>query len=104
MPAWEWKVGMYGLQQPFLIKYPDGTIFDLTGYTVNLYVWSGAVLAFTLAGVLHADPTTGLCYFTPTVAEFLTKGQFRFSIEMTKAGVVVPTKHEIVDVTAKRPV
>lgn len=103
MPAWDWKVDMYGLQQPFTFKTPDGTVFDLTGYTVTLYVWSPAgVNLFSLLGVLHADPTTGICYFTPIITDFDTVGKFRFGFELTQAGVLVRAKHEIVEVTDKR--
>ena len=93
---------MYGLQQPFTIKTPDGTAFDLTGYTVTLYVFSAALL-FSLVGILDADPTTGICYFTPIITDFATAGKYRFEVECTKAGAVVKTKNYIVENTDTRP-
>ena len=102
MPQWEWKKGMYGIAQPFLIRTPDGDPFDLTGYTVTLYVWD-VVLSFSNVGVLDIDPTTGLCYFTPIAADFDTVGTFRFEVEMTDVGKVVKTKNYIVEVTDTRP-
>ena len=102
MPTWDWKVDMYGLQQPFTIKTPDGVVFDLTGYTVTLYVWQGAVNLFSLVGILDGDPTTGKCYFTPIITDFDTVGKYRFEIECTKVGALVRTKHYIVEVTDKR--
>ena len=102
MPKWDWKKDMYGLQQPFTIKTPDGDLFDLTGYTVTLYVWSGTTALFDSVGVLAGDPTTGICYFTTGAGDFDTAGRYRFEIEITKAGVVVKTKDYIVEVTEDR--
>jgi len=102
MPQWDWKKSMYGLQQPFTIKTPDGVVFDLTGYTVTLYLWDEAGAEFSLVGVLDGDPTSGICYFTPTVTEFTVAGKFRFEVELTKAGAVVKTKDYIVQVTEDR--
>jgi len=103
MPKWNWKEDMYGLRQPFTIKTPDGNVVDLTGYTVTLYVWLGAALEFSLAGSLHGDPTTGICYFTPTVGQFDNADKFRFEVELTKAGAVVKTKNYVVECTGTRP-
>jgi len=102
MPQWDWKKGMYGIAQPFTIKTPDGTVFDLTGYAVTLYLWDTAGAEFNIIGVLDADPTTGICYFTPTVAEFTVAGKFRFEVELTKVGVIGKTKDYIVEVTEDR--
>lgn len=104
MAKWAWKKGMYGLQQPFTIKYPKtGVVFDLTGYTVTLYVWSAAILLFSLVGILDGDPTTGKCYFTPIVTDFATAGKYRFEVECTKVAAVVKTKDYIVENTDTRP-
>ena len=98
-----WKKGMYGLQQPFTIKTPDGIAVDLTGYTVTLYVWKGTTLLFSLIGVLDADPTTGTCYLTPILGNFNAVEKYRFEVEATKVGVVVKTKDYIVECTGTRP-
>ena len=103
MPAWEWKKDMYGLQQPFTIYYPGGvTVFDLTGFAVTLYVWSGTTALFNLVGILDADPTTGICYFTPIITDFDTAGKYRFEIEITQAGELIKTKDYIVECTEDR--
>jgi len=102
MAKWDWKVDMYGLQQPFTIKTPDGVVVDLTGLTVTLYVWLGEVNLFSLVGVLDGDPTTGKCYFTPIITDFDTVGKYRFEIELTKLNTLIRTKHEIVECTDKR--
>ena len=93
---------MYGVQQPFTIYTPDGVVFDLTGYTATMYVWDQAGAEFNLLGILDGDPTTGICYFTPTIAEFTVAGKFRFEIELTKAGTVAKTKDYLVRVTEDR--
>jgi len=103
MPKWNWKEDMYGLQQPFTIKTPDGVVVDLTGFTVTLYVWKEDILEFSNVGVLDGDPTTGKCYFTLIATDFDTPGKFRFEVELTKAGAVVKTKNYIVECTDSRP-
>jgi len=102
MPMWDWKKGMYGLQQPFTVRTPNGVVFDLTGYTVTVFVWDAAGAEFNIVGVLDADPSTGICYFTPPITSFTVAGKFRFEIEITKAGAVVKTKDYIVEVTEGR--
>ena len=102
MAKWNWKKGMFGLQQPFTIKKPDGVVVDLTGFTVTLYVWSGATPLFNSVGVLDADPTTGICYFTMIAADFATAGKYRFEVECTKALVLIKTKNYIVENTEDR--
>ena len=105
MPTWDWKEGMYGLEQPFTIKTPDGVPYDLTGHVVTLYVFKEGVQLFALVGILDGDPTTGKCYFTPINTNFpaASKGTYRFEIECTKAGVVVKSKNYAVEVTDTRP-
>ena len=104
MAKWEWKEDMYGLQQPFTIYYHGGkTVVDLTGLTPTLYVWDDAGLEFSLVGILDGDPTTGICYFTPIVTDFVVAGKYRFEIELTAGGKVIKTKDYIVECTDSRP-
>ena len=102
MAKWDWKKGMYGVTQKFTLKDPSGAPIDLTGMAVTLYVWLGTVAQFNLAGVVDATPTTGICYFTPTAAEFTVAGKFRFEIEYTQAFVIGKTKDYIVENTEDR--
>lgn len=105
MPQWEWKELMYGLQQPFRIRTPDGSNFDLTGLAVTLYVWDAGGLLFSIGGIIDAIPTTGLCYFVPAVGNFGAgdKGTYRFEVEMTAVGQIIKTKDYVVEVTGTRP-
>jgi hypothetical protein len=93
----------YGFSQPFRIKKKDKTLFDLTGYTATLYIWSGATLKDSIVGTLDADPTTGKCYFTINSDTFDTAGTYSFHIKLTKTGVRISTYTYEVEVQATNP-
>ena len=86
MSTWEIVEDDFGYTQTFLVTYKDGTIFDLTGYTVSLEIWSGVgagrVIMDTLSGTLDPTPTTGRVSFTVTAASTAVSGEYSFHIKM----------------------
>ena len=92
MADWEVKKGNYGWQQQFTVKEKDGSVKDLTGYTVTLKVWSNSTLKFSGECTLDADPTSGKCYYPVQNIDFNTAGSFLGELELTKAGEKLDTK------------
>jgi len=97
------KKGDYGFSQPFVIKKNDGTLFDLTTYTVTLVIWNGSGIKDTIIGSLDANPATGKCSFTIGAVTFNTVGTYNFHIKITKAGTQVSTFTYEVEVESTNP-
>ena len=96
MSKWEVKEDDFGYWQWFQIYYSDGTtVFDLTGYTAVLQVWSGTgssrVIKASMNGTLDAAPSTGRVRFTAIAADFNTAGEYSFHVKLTTAGSEVKT-------------
>lgn len=94
MADWEVTVGEYGYAKQFNVVDSAGAAFNLTGYTVTLKVWSDSTSLFTGTCDLDADPTTGICYYTPISTDFSATGKYYWRLELTKAGVerAIPTE------------
>ena len=105
MADWEVKKGNYGWQQQFTIKEKDGSVKDLTGYTVTLKVWKQNATSNKFSGTctLDADPTTGICYYEVQEMDFDTLGSYLGELELTKTGEKIDAKTFTVRVKKTAP-
>ena len=84
------KKGDKGYALSFPIQNSDGTVKDLTDYTVNFKVWSQlhpGVLLINRACTV-TNPSDGLCYYMILAGDFNLSGIFIFELELAKSGVV----------------
>ena len=82
------KVNNFGVTFTFTIKNADGTLRDLSGLTLTLYVWTAEVTPTMLfSGTCTADPVlTGVCYYLVTPTDFTAIGVYNAEIELTDSG------------------
>lgn len=89
----EIKKGNYGIDLEFEVKNPDGTPFDLTGYTVTLKVWKPGKATLSLSATCEIiDAANGKCRYTVKEGDFQEVGDFYAELELTKAGVCIDTE------------
>lgn len=72
-----------GSTQPSLsltVTNTDGTVFDLTGYTVQLNVGLASVLT---KNATLTDPTNGVCVFTWSSTDLTVAGQYDAQLVLT---------------------
>jgi len=86
------KKGDYGFVIPARIIKADSTVFNLTGYTVKLKVWTAGspTPTWTLDGTV-TDAAAGKVEFTVENTHFTETGSFIGEIELTQAGHVEST-------------
>ena len=75
------KVGEVGVVYTFQIFHEDGTLFDLTGYTVTLLVGTEGARAVTIV-----TAASGICSY-PTVASDTSKakGGLKWRLHLAKS-------------------
>ncbi len=83
------KSGDFGYYQQLTITQ-NGTVKNLTGYTLRLLVWAefypGTIL-WALTGAIVGLPANGIADFLVTAGAFATVGVYYAEVELTKAGV-----------------
>jgi hypothetical protein len=79
------KRGNFGMTLTFTIKNADGTLRDLSGQTITLYVWTAEVTpTLSFSGACTSPlPTTGVCYYLVTSTDFSKTGVLNAEIELT---------------------
>lgn len=92
----------YGFKLPFTIQDSDGTVVDLSTYTMTLKVWKPGVpdtliVTGTCSTEDAASASAGKCYYSVTTdasatADFHTVGRYHAEIELTKTGVIESTE------------
>lgn len=82
--------GDYGKPINFTCKQSDGSIYDLTGYTVTLKVWAVGSSASPIveAECTVDDADAGTCHYTVQDGDFDTAGDYLAELELTATGVV----------------
>jgi len=93
--------GDYGYNLAFTLYDGTGDVFDPTGYTVTLKVWTYDVpstLLLTGVGGI-TDAANGKVYYTIANHDFDTEGQFIAEIELTKAGAVESFRTHVLHIT-----
>lgn len=78
-----------GFDIPFLVKTRDGEVKVLTGYTINLSVWTpGDISAVLFSGACTIeDADAGTCKYTVAAGDLDTVGRYAAELELTKAGI-----------------
>jgi len=93
--------GDYGYNIAFTLYDASGDVFDPTGYTVTLKVWTydtpSTLLLSGVGGI--TDATNGKVYYTLVDGDFDTEGVFIGEIELTKAGAVESFRTHVINVT-----
>lgn len=91
----------YGYNIAFTLLDASGDVFNPTGYTVTLKVWTydiPSTLLLTGVGGI-TDPANGKVYYTIASGNFNTEGVFMGEIELTKAGAVESFRTFVIHVT-----
>ena len=93
--------GDYGYDIAFTLYDGSGNIFNPTGYTVTLKVWTydipSSLLLTGVGGI--TDAPNGKVYYTLVSGDFDTEGRFMGEIELTKAGAVESFRTFVIHVT-----
>lgn len=89
------SVGDKGYNLDFDVQKSDGSVYDLTDYTVTLKVWykysSGTLL---MSGACSIDDApNGDCHYTLQAGDFDVVGDFLWELELTKTGVIESTRY-----------
>ncbi len=81
--------GDFGKAINFTCKQSDGSVYDLTGYTVTLYYWTdGSSSSATTLGTCTVDTaTSGTCHYTVQDGDFDTAGDYLAVLRLTATGV-----------------
>ena len=74
----------------FIVYHADGSVYDLTGFTVTLKVWLDGTLLFSGQCMIVNGPQ-GKCKYTVASGNFATEGKFLAELELTKTGWVEDT-------------
>jgi len=91
----------YGFDIAFTLFDGTGEVFNPTGYTVTLKVWTYDVpstLLLTGVGGI-TDALNGKVYYTIANGDFDTEGTFIGEIELTKPGAVESFRTHVIHVT-----
>jgi len=85
--------GDYGYKLNFTLKDDDGTVQDLTSYTMTLKTWLPGVpdtliKTGTCGTENAASASVGKCYYSVASGDFDTVERYLYEIEKTKAGTV----------------
>jgi len=87
------KQGDYGFNWTFTVQNSDASVFDLTGYTINMKTWSLAsppvLLLSDTCTIIGA--TSGTCRYTVGSTDYCASGKYNVELEMTAAGIVQST-------------
>ena len=93
--------GDYGFNLAFTLYDSSGDVFNPTGYTVTLKVWTydvpSTLLLSGTGGI--TDAANGKVYYTIASGDFNTEGEFIGEIELTKAGAVESFRTHKIHVT-----
>ena len=93
--------GDYGYDIAFTLYNGTGDVFNPTGYTVTLKVWTydlpSSLLLTGVGGI--TDAPNGKVYYTIANHDFDTEGVFLAEIELTKAGIVESFRTHVLHVT-----
>ena len=93
--------GDYGYDIDFTLYDGTGDVFDPTGYTVTLKVWTYDVpstLLLTGVGGI-TDAANGKVYYTVAIHDFDDEGVFIAEIELTKVGAVESFRTHVLHIT-----
>jgi hypothetical protein len=86
--------GDFGFYLNFTIKKADGTVYNLTGYTITFNVWrKGDKTSKYVTGactIVQADG--GTCRYLVVANDFATAGKYRSELQLTKSGVQESTE------------
>lgn len=93
--------GDYGFNLIFTIATASGAAYDLTGKTINFYVWkSGDPGApYLSAAATISTASTGICSYTPASTDFTVKGKYICELEFTEVGKRDSTRYYTLEVT-----
>lgn len=89
MSDYRFSKGEYGFTLTETIQNNDGTVKDLTGYTVH-FVMKDSVLGtnkVNSAATVASDPTTGVVTYTIVLTDFSLVGTYIASWILTKTGI-----------------
>ena len=107
MADWYIVGGTVGFPQNFAIEMPKGTIKNLSGYTLTIYVWKpGASTALFSGSVTPAVEASGTCYYTLAEgnAPSSKKGEYIYSIRLVKGSEILYTVAKTVEILEGPPV
>ena len=83
----------HGFNLSFTVRNKsDGSVFDLTGYTIKFYMKLPSAAAPKVnGGVCNPDapPTLGTCKYPVQAADFDTIGSYNWELILTQAGAKV---------------
>jgi len=91
----------YGYNIAFTLYDSSGDVFNPTGYTVTLKVWTydvPATLLLSGTGGITSG-VDGKVYYTVAAGNFATEGRFQAEIELTKAGARESFRNHVLHVT-----
>ncbi len=91
--------GDYGFNLTITIKDSDNAVYDLSGYSPKLKVWTPGGTAFVAGTCALTNPTAGTVTYTVGSVDFTTAGNFKAEIEITKSGVIESTVPFTIQVT-----
>ncbi len=77
----EWVQGDYNAALSFILENADGSVFDLTNYTLTFNAQQGNVSGLKFSGAMTVDsPTAGTCHYSPIATDFNKTGQYSCQI------------------------
>jgi len=89
--AWMVKKGTKNIDQFFTIKESDGTVKNISGYTVRINARQGSTSLFS--GVLTvASGTTGYAYYTVLSGDLSYSTNADYEIVLEKGNELIPTE------------
>jgi hypothetical protein len=83
-----------GYNLNFTITEDDGTVVDLTAYTVTLKVWrAGYPLTLIINKACTVDvAASGTCHYTIEADVLADMDELKFDLVLTKTGVIMSSK------------
>lgn len=83
-----------GYNISFTVQYANAAVVNLSGYTVNMKVWTpgtpGTLLTNNVCTI--TDANTGACVYTLLSGDFNTTGIYYGELEVLKTGIVESTQ------------
>ncbi|MFQ6053027.1 MAG: BppU family phage baseplate upper protein [Candidatus Bathyarchaeia archaeon] len=80
------KKGNYGFDLNFTVQHADGTVYDLTGFTVHLKLWDSDGNLILNQQCMIVNAAQGKCKYTVQSGDFDTEGRYMAELELTKTG------------------
>ena len=84
-------VNDYGFVIQFTCTKSDLSVFNLSGYTIHFVVWTAPYTKLLDGVCSSSSPTTGTAYYTVSLNDFPSIGNFNAEVQISKSGTARET-------------